>query len=68
MTIRDELVRLEQDRMELDSARIMLHQSLQEAELSRGGMEAELQTLRTERFKLQEKVTQVHDRLYYIII
>ena len=68
MTIRDELVRLEQDRMELDSARIMLHQSLQEAELNRGGMEAELQTLRTERFKLQEKVTQVHDRLYYIVI
>lgn len=68
MTIRDELVRLEQDRLELDSARITLHQSLQEAELSRVGMEAELQSLRAERFKLQEKVTQVHTRLYYIII
>lgn len=63
MTIRDELVRLEQDRLELDSARITLHQSLRDAELSRVGTEAELQSLRAERLKLQERVTQVHRRL-----
>lgn len=67
MTIRDELVRLEQDRLELDSARITLHHSLQDVELSRVGMEAELQSLRAERVKLQERVTQVHNGLYYII-
>lgn len=67
MTIRDELVRLEQDRLELDSARITLHHSLQDVELSRVGMEAELQSLRAERVKLQERVTQVHNRLYDII-
>lgn len=63
MTIRDELVRLEQERLELDSARIVLHQSLQDTEQSRVGMEAELQSLRAERLKLQEKITQVHSRL-----
>lgn len=63
MTIRDELVRLEQERLELDSARIVLHQSLQDTEQSRVGMEAELQSLRAERLKLQEKITQVHNRL-----
>lgn len=67
MTIRDELVRLEQDRLELDSARITLHHSLQDVELSRVGMEAELQSLRAERVKLQERVTQVRNGLYYII-
>lgn len=50
---------MEQDRLELDSARITLHQSLQDTELSRAGMEAELQSLRAERLKLQERVTQL---------
>lgn len=59
MTIRDELVRLEQDRLELDSTRITLHHSLQDVELSQAGLQAELQNLRAERVKLQEKVTQV---------
>ena len=59
LTIRDELVRLEQDRLELDSARVALHQSLQESELLRAGLEVELQALRTDRQKLQDKVTQV---------
>lgn len=59
LTIRDELVRLEQDRLELDSVRITLQQSLQDAELSHTGMDAELQSLRADRLKLQEKVTQV---------
>lgn len=67
MTIRDELVRLEQDRLELDSGHTTLHQSLQDAELSRAGTEAELQGLRAETFKLRETVTQVHNRLYCII-
>lgn len=30
-------------------------------------MEAELQSLRAERVKLQERVTQVHDQLYDIV-
>ena len=48
--------------MELDTARLALHQSLQEAELARAGMEAELQTLRAERTKLQDKVIQVKNQ------
>lgn len=59
LTIRDELVRLEQDRMELDGARTALHQTLQDTELSRADMDTELQSLRAERLRLQEKVTQV---------
>lgn len=59
LTIRDELVRLEQDRLELDSARITLHHNLQDVEERQAGMEAELLSLRAERLKLQEKVSQV---------
>ena len=55
---------MEQDRLELDSARLSLYQSLQDTEMSRGGIEAELQTLRAERVKLQDKVTQVGMRPY----
>ncbi|MED6270511.1 hypothetical protein CHARACLAT_011138, partial [Characodon lateralis] len=56
LTIRDELVRLEQDRLELESGRILLQQALQDAEQSRAGMETELQSLRVERLKLKERV------------
>lgn len=66
MTIRDELVRLEQDRLELDSARITLHHSLQDVEQRQAGMEAELQSVRADRVKLQDRVTQVKNRLYHI--
>lgn len=66
MTIRDELVRLEQDRLELDSARITLHHSLQDVEQRQAGMEAELQSVRADRVKLQDRVTQVMNRLYHI--
>lgn len=62
-TLKDELVRLEQNRLELDSVRITLHQSLQDVELSRTGMEAEVHSLRADRLKLQERVTQVQDTL-----
>lgn len=62
MTIRDELVRLEQDRLELDAARITLQHSLQDVELSQVGVDAELQSLREEKVKLQERVTQVQKR------
>lgn len=59
LTIRDELVRSEQDRLELDSLRLALHQSLQESELARAGLEAELQSLQADRAKLQDRITQV---------
>lgn len=59
LTIRDELVRSEQDRLELDSVRLTLHQSLQESEVARAGLEAELQSLRADRGKLQDRITQV---------
>lgn len=62
LTIRDELVRLEQDRLELDAARITLQHSLQDVELSQVGVDAELQSLREEKVKLQERVTQVRKR------
>lgn len=62
MTIRDELVRLEQDRLELDAARITLQHSLQDVELSQVGVDAELQSLRDEKVKLQERVIQVQKR------
>lgn len=67
MTIRDELVRLEQDRLELDSARITLHHSLQDVEQRQVGMEAELQSVKADRVKLQDRVTQVMNRLYQIM-
>ncbi|TTV75068.1 Rootletin [Bagarius yarrelli] len=59
----DELVRLEQERLELDSTRLSLHQSLQESEQTRAGLEAELQVLRMDRQKLQNKVTQLCDEV-----
>lgn len=59
LTIRDELVRLEQNRLELDAARITLQHSLQDVELSQVGLDAELQSLREDKMKLQERVTQV---------
>lgn len=62
LTIRDELVRLEQDRLELDAVRITLQHSLQDVELSQVGVDAELQSLREEKVKLQERVTQVQKR------
>lgn len=61
-TIRDELVRLEQGRLELDAARIALQHSLQDVELSQAGADAQLQSLREEKIQLQERVTQVEGR------
>lgn len=52
-------MRSEQDRLELDSVRLALHQSLQESELARAGLEAELQSLQADRVKLQDRITQV---------
>ena len=52
-------MRLEQDRLELDSSQGVLHQSLQDAELSRASVDTELQSLSAERLRLQDKVTQV---------
>lgn len=63
LTIRDELVRLEQDRLELDAARITLQHSLHDVELSQVGLDAELQSLREEKVKLQERVAQVQKSL-----
>lgn len=59
LTIRDELIRSEQDQLELDAVRLALHQSLQESELARAGLEAELQSLRTDRARLQDRITQL---------
>lgn len=58
---------MEQDRLELDSARITLHHSLQDVEERQAGMEAELQGLRAERLKLQERVSQVKSRSHCFI-
>lgn len=68
LTIRDELVRLEQDRLELDAGRVALQQALQDAEQSRAGPESELQSLRAERLRLQQKVTQVPNRVCYLLV
>lgn len=65
LTIRDELVRLEQNRLELDAARITLQHSLQDVELSQVGLDAELQSLREDKLKLQERVTQVQKSLEF---
>jgi len=59
LTLRDELVRLEQSRLEVDSARGALGRTLQDVELGRAAADAELHVLRGERLKLQDKVTQV---------
>ena len=59
LTLRDELVRLEQDRLELDSTQGVLQRSLQDAEHGRASVDTELHGLRAERLKLQDKVTQV---------